>query len=893
MGKTALLDRVDAAARDLGFSVLRGCAPPGGAAEPWSLLGDLVEPLLTAGATLRGSQPATTAGLAAALGRLVVTSARTAPVLVVIDDLQWADAESVAALSLASSRWHDTRVAIVAAWRGRGPLDDRLGHWRLLPLGPLPDCDAARLLQASTRVPVPRSRALALARLLGCCPLALVECDRVLSPEQVAGTAPLPDPVPLHEHLRAAWSATVDGLPPRTRAALVVTCVLTTTRLDLLAATLAAEGLDLADLDPATRQGLLSWPGPGRVGRAPATCGPLLVSAVRGRVPRQEIRRLHVQATEAAHRLGLPPAVTVRHLRAAAGPGDETLATALEQEAERARVHDLPGVAVQAWRAAADVSTDPEARSRRALHAARGWLTECTTADGGPDLAHTLAGLDLPPSERVWRDWVRAEALAGTDLASSATALASAARRAREGAPDLVGPLLLSTTVTAWLAGDPDLGLQASEQLRQWQQDRPDLGGLPAWAGEALVGVAHLQAGRPEEGAAAVRSAWAQAGTWTFDDITPVHLLVHVVTLDDILLLPGEGPDARLDELARRLVEDDAAALAGVRLAQAWRARRRGDWARARLWLEEGHALARAVRASAQEMSGLALLTELDALCGDADLADHLDELRARSARVGDRLGAAHAERAAGLALLASGQPEQAAAPLEAAAGAPCLGRGLADAPLGAAVDLVEALVQAGDVPAARVQWARLEPVLAAHPDPAAGPAAYRCRGLLAGEDAPAALGLALSAMGPRAEPFDRARTELLLGEQLRRARQRTRARRVLEAAAARFDRLGARPWAARAERELRAAGAAPRPDVTDAAVAELTSLTPQERRVALAVADGASTREAAQALVLSPRTVEFHLANAYRKLGVTNRAGLARAVRAAGPGEHREMLLP
>jgi DNA-binding NarL/FixJ family response regulator len=59
--------------------------------------------------------------------------------------------------------------------------------------------------------------------------------------------------------------------------------------------------------------------------------------------------------------------------------------------------------------------------------------------------------------------------------------------------------------------------------------------------------------------------------------------------------------------------------------------------------------------------------------------------------------------------------------------------------------------------------------------------------------------------------------------------------------------------------------------------------LTPQERRVAEAVSHGGSTREVAEALVLSPRTVEFHLANVYRKLGVHNRAQLANVVAASG----------
>lgn len=58
-----------------------------------------------------------------------------------------------------------------------------------------------------------------------------------------------------------------------------------------------------------------------------------------------------------------------------------------------------------------------------------------------------------------------------------------------------------------------------------------------------------------------------------------------------------------------------------------------------------------------------------------------------------------------------------------------------------------------------------------------------------------------------------------------------------------------------------------------------LRSLTPQELQVALAVAHGATNREAAAALFLSPKTVEFHLGNIYRKLGVRSRTELVRRV--------------
>jgi DNA-binding NarL/FixJ family response regulator len=124
-------------------------------------------------------------------------------------------------------------------------------------------------------------------------------------------------------------------------------------------------------------------------------------------------------------------------------------------------------------------------------------------------------------------------------------------------------------------------------------------------------------------------------------------------------------------------------------------------------------------------------------------------------------------------------------------------------------------------------------------------------------------------------ERFERARTELLLGAALRRARRRTEARDALRSALAALDALDARDWAERVRRELRALGDAP----AAAQRAGLATLTPQELQIARLVSGGASNREIAAQLFLSPRTVEYHLYKLYPKLGIGSRTELARLV--------------
>ena len=120
---------------------------------------------------------------------------------------------------------------------------------------------------------------------------------------------------------------------------------------------------------------------------------------------------------------------------------------------------------------------------------------------------------------------------------------------------------------------------------------------------------------------------------------------------------------------------------------------------------------------------------------------------------------------------------------------------------------------------------------------------------------------------------FEEARTRLVYGEALRRARQRVVAQEHLAAAASAFAAVGARVWERRATAELRAAGARlPR-------TASNAPLTPQEQRVAGLVAEGLTNKQIAAHLVVSTKTVEGHLRNIFEKLGVTSRTQVARTV--------------
>jgi DNA-binding CsgD family transcriptional regulator len=188
--------------------------------------------------------------------------------------------------------------------------------------------------------------------------------------------------------------------------------------------------------------------------------------------------------------------------------------------------------------------------------------------------------------------------------------------------------------------------------------------------------------------------------------------------------------------------------------------------------------------------------------------------------------------------------------------------------------DEIEALLALGRVEDAAALLGWLEEHGRALNRASALAAAGRCGGLLAAargeiDIALAAFEQALAAHELVPMPFEHARTLLALGSVQRRARKRSAARETLSHALATFEQLGAALWAEKTHAELaRVAGRAP----------VGWGLTPTEHRVAELVAAGLTNREAAAQLFLTQKTVEFHLRNVYRKLGVRSRTELARS---------------
>ncbi|GAB7038772.1 hypothetical protein JCM9533A_26220 [Catenuloplanes niger JCM 9533] len=230
---------------------------------------------------------------------------------------------------------------------------------------------------------------------------------------------------------------------------------------------------------------------------------------------------------------------------------------------------------------------------------------------------------------------------------------------------------------------------------------------------------------------------------------------------------------------------------------------------------------------------------------------------------------------ALGVLDLLAGRPHEAAARLGGIAD-PRTGRGHVLVAVMAAPDLVEAAVLAGDPGAARAALTAFDRWAASTGEPLRRALAARCHALLArrgSAEAEAHFREALRLHLAGESEFQRARTQLLFGRDLRRRRRPGQAREQIGAALDAFVRCGARPWAEQARAELRVCGGAARP------AGATVPLTAQQLQIARLVAAGATNREVAARLFLSTRTVDHHMRNIFHRLGISSRVALAKMI--------------
>ncbi len=825
VGKTALLDW---AAALPGVTVLRGSGVEFEAELPFAGLTQLLRPgvdrldrlpgpqrdaLRSAFGLARG-EPADRLLVGLGVLTLLAELADEAPLLCLVDDAHWLDSVSADALLFAARRLAGEGVALVFGARdGAFPAP---GVSELTVAGLAPQ-DAVRLL-APDLDPAVRYRVLAEAQGN---PLALLELPEVLAGE--AGTGP----VPLTDRLRTAFHRQVGMLPPATRTLLLVAAAEDTGELAVLLRAADALGAGPGDLRAAEEARLVEVTG-ARV----RFRHPLVRAAVYQEAPYAE--RLAVHAALADAMTGADVADRRAWHRAAATTGPaEPVALALEETAEQARARNGYAAALAAFERSAQLSEDRRAQARRLLRAAEAGL-EAGRLAAAARLAEQAAGLEREPGTLARITMVEGAAWFAQGVHQTAYEVLTAGA---ELGTDLRGPLLVQAFHPAWYLGEPYLSAcldklsTVDHPVARYQVAAVRGKPLPLADTAAQVDTELVQLC----GLGFVAGQDAEAYELAARLVTACRLEGRVGTLPTLLFFLAEA------ELFHGRHRD-----AAVSVDEALRVARDGDQPQ---WTSQL----------------LAVQAVLAALEGDEPRCRDL----VAGAQSGVAAGAIPAGQAwtlwaLGLLDLGLGRVEPALARFEALQVDPHPHQVAAHR---CVPDLVEAAARAGVPERAAGPLDRFAGWAERTGQPWARSLVHRCRAVLSGGERDYLRALELGA-----RPFETARTQLLYGEWLRRAKRKAEARTQLGHALDTFERLGARPWAARTRAELEATGL-PAPVATERTP---TTLTPQELQIARLAGQGLSNKDIAAQLFLSPKTVAYHLYKAYPKLNIGSRGELA-----------------
>lgn len=775
------------------------------------------------------------------------------PLLCIVDDAQWLDEASAQILAFVARRLDAERLALL--FSVRDPSDDGdLRSFAGLPelrLGGLAESDARALLAAAVPTPLDDGvgdRIVAEARGN---PLALLELPRSAPPIGLAHAFGLPQDVSVPRRVEDEFRRRSKGLPAETQLLLLLAAA--EPRGDATAVWRASRELSIDPevAAPAEAAGLLTIDARVRFRH------PLVRSAVYQAATDLDRRRAH-GALAAATDPELDPDQRAWHRARAVLGTDEGAAEELVRSADRARARSGLAAAAAFLQQASELTPDPARRARRALEAA-----QAKEASGAPgDALELLAVAETGPlddSQRARLQLLRARAVFQLRRGSEVLGMLLGAAEAL--AP--LDPVLSRQTYLDALQAALTTGGDGVQTAARAALGAPAPPGPPTPADLVLDGLASTYTEGYEAGVPILRRAFEacrddESGTFSDQWLWLGNRIAATLFEDDLVATLAE----RLVQIARRT--GALADLPGALFMQSVTLTLSGELARAAEVAAEGTALAHATGAVPLPQAGFFLAgwrgDDAGAALIDAALAqeaiEHLDDYA---------VSIGHYARAVLNNARGDYGPALAAA-TRAAQGAelPCSNMALPE--------IVEAASRAGDRARAQAAVEELE-----------------MRARVAGGSWGVALAVrsrALITAGPGAEEHYRealdtlerhhllsygARTHLVFGEWLRREGRRQEAREQLRTAHELLTGMGAEAFADRAARELRATGEHPRKRTAQATDA----LTTHEVQIARLVATGATTREVAEQLFLSPRTIDAHLRNIFRKLGITSRRQL------------------
>jgi DNA-binding CsgD family transcriptional regulator len=843
IGKTTLLDA--AWERAAGFERVRIAGAEAEADLGWSGLASLV--LAWPGLDDREAAPlreviagarhgAVSIGMA--LHALVVGRSERAPVLLVIDDAQWLDAASAEALAFAIRRFAADRVAVVVAQRTDHEL--RFAGIATIAVDGL-DADACRDLVAS-RFALPAAVVERCIEVTGGNPLALLHVCDALPLEQRTGERPIEAAGALPDRLAAVFAARLDALPDPARTALVALAA--SHEGDRVDAALAALGAGRADWGAAESAGAVTLDG------RPRFTHPLWGAAALAHATPALRRRVHRALADHAgdaDRAAL-------HRAAGAERADERVAAELDALGERAAARGLSAMAARAWTDAARLSESADRRQSRELAAAQAFW-DASMPSAAVRILDPLIEAIVDPRRRAAAVLLRNQIRAFTeDARGAALALRTEADRVRAVAADLELPLASAAVIAALIAADAPLGLELSTRALACAVGAEDRLVARALRGYAAV---HLGDGSEPDAVRAIEGLGALPPEHFADDHVELFQLAGYVLLVRERWEEAERALRGGVAHASRRGLHSVAAFSSALLAEL--EFRRGRWLDALTGATLDIALSEA-RAENRAAFGHTVAAHVLAHQGDAAGCT----ARARfaletSERAGFASIVAFARTALGASALAHGDTAAAAAELAQVWAIRQRG-GVAEAGVTwYAGDWIEALVAEGRRAEAAEVLRDVERNAAATGGRFAGAVAARGRALLGR----GTVRDAIAAAEAIDAPFEQARTRLALVEHGR----ADAAGADLDAALATFERLGARPWAARARARLGAQG--------ESAPSLAQLLTDAELRVAIRIGRGSSNAAAAAALAVSVRTVDAHLRSIFRKLAIKSRSEL------------------